>query len=156
MDDRQRIIEALKQARERMCRVAAIADANQEIYPRWRIKEVLDHITGWDDALLESVKAHANDQPPPTPATRGMDYYNEQTVQERGPLDLTHTYQEWEVTRQQLIELVEALPEAKVTQPFIFPWGDKGTLEEMLAIFIDHEIEHANEIEQILTANNSE
>jgi hypothetical protein len=152
MDKRELLIKNLEQAREHMRRVLARADASREIYPHWRAKEVMDHLTGWDDATIGSIKALLNGGEPFVPAARGIDYYNAQTVTERETLNLTHTTREWEVTRQQLIDLIRSLTPAQADQAFIFPWGVEGTVEQVVDVFIEHEEEHAAEIDGILNA----
>lgn len=39
-------------------------DLHVEIYPGWTLKEVLAHITGWDDAAIASLHAHLADDVP--------------------------------------------------------------------------------------------
>ncbi len=154
MDNCELLIQDLQRLREHMRRVVAQADTNREIYPHWRMKEVLDHLTGWDDAAVASLQAHVDGREPPVPAGRGINDYNARTVSEREALDLRHTIQEWEVTRQQLIDRLHSLPSAKIAEPFIFPWGMNGTVEEIVNILIEHEEEHAAEIEGLLSAEN--
>lgn len=35
-------------------------DQTKEIYRDWRLKEFLAHMSGWDDAVIESLRAHAD------------------------------------------------------------------------------------------------
>ena len=43
------------------------------------MKEVLDHITGWDDAVIASIKSFLSGDLPATPASRGFDAYKAET-----------------------------------------------------------------------------
>ena len=51
------LIQRLDEGREGMLEVVAIVDENRQIYPPWRIKEIVAHITGWDDAVIASLTA---------------------------------------------------------------------------------------------------
>lgn len=150
MENRELLLQRLQDAREKMRQVVQRADMLREIYPHWRMKQIIDHLTGWDDATLVSFRHHLEHGVPYTPATRGIDDYNARTVTERETLDLAHSLQEWEVTRAQLIELIRSAPQDMYETPFIFPWGNAGTIEQLALIFIEHEEDHAKEISEIL------
>ena len=57
MSDRITYIERLGTARTEMRKIVKVAQGNPTIYQPWRMKEVLDHITGWDDAVIASIKS---------------------------------------------------------------------------------------------------
>jgi len=59
------------------------APTDKYIYPHWTIKQYIDHISGWDDAMVEALEAHAKNEPVPQSAARGIDAYNAQTVSTR-------------------------------------------------------------------------
>ena len=148
--DKQQLIEKLDEARQRLNEVLAQADENREIYPSWKLKQVLDHVAGWDDAVIASIQAHARGEVPAVTAPRGIDYYNAETVTTRESLPLSTTRKEFDATRTTLKELIISLPDEKYQQSFIAPWGVEITVAQLVRIFIHHEIEHAEEIEKIL------
>lgn len=150
-DQRPQLVEQLKQARSEMIAHLDEIDKNRKIYPLWTIREILAHIVGWDDAVIASLKAHTAGREPATPASRGIDAYNAETVATRQGLTYDHIYREYLHTRATLIELVESLPLEKIEQPFALPWGDEGDLNLLLKIFIDHEIEHAGDVRKIIS-----
>jgi hypothetical protein len=126
----------------------------QEVYPTWTIKELLAHLTGWDDACIASLQTYARDEAPATPASLGINPYNASTVHERQALSLEQVLKEWEATREVFKQAIRDLPEEKVAQPFVMPWGETGDLAGMVDIFAGHELEHAIEIrEKMLGAN---
>ena len=59
---------------------------------------------------------------------------------------LEQVIRECKQTRDVFRQTILDLPDEKVEAPFIFPWGPTGTLEDMVAIFAEHDIEHAQEI----------
>ena len=130
--------------------VVARVPQNQSIYPHWTIKEIIAHLAGWDDAVIASLKAHATGDVPDTPASRGINHYNAATVTERETLSYQHTFDEWEATREILKQTIRDLPNERLSEPLVYPWGPTGMVIELIQIFADHETEHANEISEIL------
>lgn len=150
-DPRPQIMAELEQARAEILVLLDTVDKNRKIYPLWTIREILAHIAGWDDAIIASLKAHIEDREPGTPAARGINAYNAETVSTREGLDYDHIYREYIHTRDILVALIKDMPLEKTIQPFIQPWGGENDLVGLLKIFIEHEIEHAGDIREIIS-----
>jgi hypothetical protein len=150
MDDRMQLIEQLDNARQMMHNIVDKIDPDLEIYEGWTIKDLLAHLTGWDDSTIASLEAHIAGDAPATPAARGIDYYNAQTVETRQSLDLEHVLREWEFTRERLKNLIIEMPRDKFEQTLVVAWGSTGTVRELVQIFAEHEEEHAVEIQGIM------
>ncbi|MCG2784090.1 MAG: ClbS/DfsB family four-helix bundle protein [Anaerolineae bacterium] len=150
-DIRSQLIAELQQARSEMIAQLDEIDKNRKIYPLWTIREILAHITGWDDAIIASLSAHIAGREPGTPAMRGLDVYNAETVATREGLDYDHIYREYIRTRDILIDLIGGMPLEKAAQPFTMLWGDQGDLKILLTVFIEHEIEHAGDVRKIIS-----
>ena len=144
----QTLIRRLTEARAAITALLPEAEKSmeKEIYPKWTLRHMLAHMTGWDDAIIESLKAHASGKVPATPANRGIDEYNARTVYTRETLDYTHIRKEWEQTRETLLGVLQQMPQEKLIEPLVFPWGRKGKVSHMVDIFIEHEEQHAKEI----------
>lgn len=150
MQEKERLIRELDEARDQMRAAAGMIDQDREIYSNWTIKHVLAHITGWDDAVIASLRAHAGGKEPGVPAQRGIDYYNEQTVSTRETLDYPLVFREWEQTRETLKRVIREIPDDKFGEMLTTPWGARGTVTELVRVFAEHEYEHAGEIEALL------
>lgn len=152
MHERDQLIQDLDKARAAMRAALVDIDTAMPVYPGWTIKHVLAHITGWDDATIAALRAHAGGDEPGTPANRGIDHYNAQSVAERAPLPYDRIVQEWELAREQLKTVLRDLPLEKFEEPLLFPWGATGTVAQIVGIMIHHEIEHAEEITELKAA----
>jgi hypothetical protein len=150
MEERERLIRDLDEARETMRAVVAKVDPKLEIYPGWTMKHVLAHLAGWDDATLASLRAHMGGEEPGTPAVRGIDHYNAESVATREPLSYEQVIREWELAREQVKGLLRQMPEDKFDEPLLSAWGARTTVARLSAVFVRHEIEHAEEIEGLL------
>jgi hypothetical protein len=150
MSDKETYIKRYEAARAEMREIVKMAEGNPEIYQPWRMKEVLDHITGWDDAVIASIKSFLADEVPATPASRGIDAYNAETVTSREAISYEVTQREWEASRTELLSLLSKMTDEQLHSPFGFPWGEQGTIEDLVEIFTEHEETHAKEIRVII------
>jgi len=149
MEEKKRLIQRLDAAHAKMKAALAEVDTQMEIYPDWTIKHVLAHIAGWDDATVSSLRAHAGGEEPATPAVRGIDFYNAQSVTTRESLSYEHIVKEWELAREQLKVAINDMPPERLAEPLLFPWGETGTIAQLVAIFASHEEEHTRDIQEL-------
>ena len=150
MSDKVTYIKRYETARAEMIEIVKLAQGNQTIYQPWRMKEVLDHITGWDDAVIASIKSFLAGDIPATPAARGIDAYNVETVTSREAIPYEVTQREWEASRAELLGLMQKMTDEQLHTPFGFPWGGQGTIEDLVEIFTEHEETHAKEVREII------
>lgn len=146
VEERMRLIQQLDQARVKMRAAIADIDPEREIYPGWTMKHILAHIAGWDDAVIASLQAYAEGKEPDTPAARGINVYNAQSVATREALSYNQVVSEWELAREQVKDILNKMPAEKFEERFVFPWGPRGTIARLIAVFVEHEEEHAEEI----------
>ena len=151
MSDRDTYIQRYENARAEMREILNLAKGNPTIYEPWRMKEVLDHITGWDDAIIASIKSFLAHEIPATPASLGMDAYNAETVTSRESIPYEITQREWEASRAELLALLKKMTDDQLHMPFVLPWGAYGTIENLVEIFTEHEEIHAKEIREIIS-----
>ena len=148
--DRIFLLHRMDETRSKIEKLLPEIDPSKEIYPGWTIKDMLAHMTGWDDATIDSLRAHVVDRPPSLDAIRSMDEYNLRTVTSRQDLDYDHILKEWRLTRQVLRTIIEQMPEDKFFSPVIVPWGDKATVTYLVDMFRDHEEEHTADMAKLI------
>lgn len=150
MSEREIYIQRFEAARAKMKEMVQLARENRIIYEPWRMKEVLDHITGWDDAIIASINSLLSGDIPATPAMHGANVYNAETVSTREALPYAVSLREWEASRTELLHLLHSITDAQFTQPFTMPWGGEGSIKTIVDMFSDHEEVHVQEISQII------
>ena len=151
MTSREELIQWLEESHAKIELLVSQIEQNQEIYPGWTIREILAHFTGWDDAVVASLKSHAAGDIPNVAAPRGPDFYNAATVTERETLDFEHIFQEWQHTHEQLKIAIQNLPPEKMEEEIVFPWGEHGIIENMVTgLTTGHEMSHAKDIEALI------
>lgn len=150
MGKREEILQAYEESRAAMMAQLDEIDRNRKIYPLWTIREIIAHLSGWDDAAIAFLSALIKGEIPPTPAMRGMDVYNSETVSTREGLSYDHILREYINTRERLLSLISTVSEEVFTKKDTLPWGGSGTFEDITRIFSPHEIEHADDVKRII------
>lgn len=119
-----------------------------EIYPSWKLKQLLDHISGWDELVLAELHAYRNGITP-TQTVKGINEFNARSVAARHALTLEQSRLAYDTTRQEVLQTLRGLPAEMLTQKYNAPWGGKCTVASIVKIFVSHEQEHAEQIEAI-------
>jgi hypothetical protein len=148
MSERERIflLHRLDETRETIEKILPTIDLTHQIYPDWTMKDMLAHMTGWDDATIDSLRAHVIGRSPSVDAIRSLDEYNALTVSSRKDLNYEHVLREWRLTRQVLRTIIEQMPDDKFLEPLVVPWGEKATVTFLVDMFREHEEEHTRDI----------
>jgi len=155
MATKDELIQRLEESHEKIEQLATQVDRDAEIYPSWTIREILAHFTGWDDAVVASLKSHAAGGVPTVVADRGPDYYNASTVTEREALSFELIYREWQITHEQLKIAIRELPPDKMEEKIVFPWGERGNVENLVTgLTTEHEAEHMKDIKAAVQKGN--
>ena len=122
-----------------------------EIYPAWKLKQLLDHFTGWDELVAGAFRTHAQgDMPDKLMKPGGIDQYNASSVEQRRVFSLEESRQAYHSSREAVINAIQEMPGEKLEQRFPAPWGGTCTVSSVVKIFVDHELEHARQIESRL------
>jgi hypothetical protein len=153
MGKREEILKTIESSHALMMVQLNEVDKNQKIYPLWTIREIIAHLSGWDDAAIGFINAMLNGETPPIPAPRGADVYNAETVSTREGLSYDHIVREYVGTRIKLVALVRQMSEEMVVRKSILPWGEEGSLADIVQVFGPHELEHASDVQRIIAEN---
>jgi hypothetical protein len=146
---KEQLILILNHSREEMLKTIRLVDPAMEIYPSWKLKELLAHLSGWDQCIADALAAHSTGA-----ATSAViidpDTFNRQSVAARGDLFYEQVFTDWQSQRKNLIQVIEHLPEEKFQAPAMFPWGQVGAVEDIVRGFAAHERRHAEELHRLI------
>ena len=148
MHNKTELVQHFIRARNQVRALLPEIDVKMEIYPGWTIKEVLAHLSGWDDATILAIQKFTTSEPPLMTAIRGIDFYNSQTIAEREDLSYEQIVREWEWVREQLIPMLHQLTEKELATVITAPWGTTLSIFELLNIMVEHEEEHTRIIQK--------
>jgi hypothetical protein len=145
------LIEQLEQARTKLNAALDKVAPRVEIYPTWKVKQVMDHITGWDELVYVTLQDYLQGEKPSLKVKGGIDHYNAESITARKEISLEQSHQQYDQARQKVIRILHQLPPEMMTRKFSAPWGGTCTVSSMVKIFISHELEHSKQIESRLT-----
>ena len=145
------LIEKMEQARLRLNTALEKLAPQSEIYPTWQVKQLLDHITGWDELVIATLHIYEKGVSPER-SVKSIDQYNVGSISNRQALSIDQSRHAYDTARQEVLKILQGLPAGSLSQEFKAPWGGKCTIPNMLKIFISHEEEHARHIEKLIEA----
>jgi uncharacterized damage-inducible protein DinB len=112
----------------------------------WTVKDLLGHITAWEQALLEPLSEFVFGNPFKAEEIPDHDAWNAVQAARCADRSYPEILNELANTRQKLIKAVEKLSEGQYHQVYQAPWGDQNTFIEMISGLAWHEEEHTKSI----------
>lgn len=145
------IITRMEQSRARLNAVLNKIAPQMEIYPTWKVKQLMDHIAGWDELVYATLIGYLHGEKPSLKVKGGIDGYNAESISARSDISLEQSRQEYDAARQKVLQALREIPPEKMSQKFPAPWGGTCTVNSIVKIFVSHELEHARHIEAVLS-----
>ena len=144
--DRTILLQHMDATRTKIESILHQIDPHKEIYPGWTIREVLAHISGWDDETINTLRAHLEGKSLSKVEIRDFDKYNALSISSRTGDKYEQVKDEWRSTRKLLRTIIEEIPEDKFFAPLAVPWGGKSTVIDMMEMFCEHEESHTQDV----------
>lgn len=84
----------------------------------WSIKDILAHITIWEEEALKHLPVLIDGGRPPRYSVTygGIDAFNDQMIAQRRDLSLADVMQHLDTTHQRLVEFIETIPDEHITR----------------------------------------
>ncbi len=104
----------------------------------WSIKDVLAHLTAWEQLFLGWYQAGVRGETPETPAPgftwgwKSLDLLNQQIYEQHRQSSLDEVADAFHASYAQLVATVEAMTEAELHNPGVYAWTRKGSLAASL------------------------
>ena len=109
---------------------------------RWVARGVVAHLAAWDEISTLFLDAAADGAPTPHAVT-DFDAFNAGAVEEAASLSAVQAVLRFHAAR---AALVAAVSRVDADMRLKFPWGEQGTVREMVLGLVFHEREHADEL----------
>jgi uncharacterized damage-inducible protein DinB len=141
-------------AESRRALLQAIEGLNEEEMTRiqvegvWTIKDVLGHITSWEETCLEPLRRCADGGLFEVDVIEDYLTWNDVQAARKRDIPLDVILDELATIRQGLVEATSSLSARQWEQRVPFSWGGEGTMAEVLNVFYRHELEHVYTIQQ--------
>lgn len=148
--DKDNMIAHMEHARSLLNAALERVAPQMEIYPTWKVKQLMDHIASWDELMVSTYQAYSKGEDLAMTVKYGIDQFNAESVTARKAFSLEESRQAYDAARMKVIQALREMPEEKLSQRFHAPWGGMCTVASVVKIFVSHELEHANQIEETL------
>lgn len=112
----------------------------------WRVRDVVGHLGVWNGEAARSLSAHAGGgEYYCIPSESSYDDYNGPAADKRRGWTMQQVWAEYEQAHDQLQSGVETMPAEKWDGEMLYPWRERGTVERLIRIMMNHEgIDHCD------------
>jgi hypothetical protein len=98
----------------------------------WSPKDVLAHLYAWQQMFFRWYEAGMRGETPHTPAEgykwSQLPALNQQIYEQYKNWPLEKVFEAFRASHRRTVELIQALPDADLTTPGLYPWMNKNTL----------------------------
>ena len=109
----------------------------------WRVRDILGHVGVWNGEAARSVQAHAEGSEYHCISSEAQyDEYNDQAAAERSSWKMEQVWAEYEASNDQLKSAIDAMPVESWTRDMLYPWNEKGSVQRLIEMMMQHEVEH--------------
>lgn len=150
METRESLIERMKEPHKRILELITCINKEAEIYPGWTTSELLAHLSGWDELVIEYLQEIIQGMVPVVIEGLDIDEYNLLSVKKRSGMHFDQILQEYTALRKKLLNLLAEVPFDQIEREHILPWGETGTLLDVVNVFGPHESGHADDLEEVI------
>ncbi len=144
-DRKAALIKELDDARDILNAALARIDADTEIYPGWKKREFVAHISGWEAMCYEAFRDFRAGTPRRSYAYSSTDAANAYFVAARQNMPLIDAMVEYEINRCVLKQLLNEIPIEDYDQAVAFVYYQE-TVEQFIHGAAKHELDHAADI----------
>ncbi len=127
------------------------------VYPEneWRVMDVVGHLAAWEREALASVQAYGEQDSYSLGEQYVLEEYNQRAYQRRKGFDPAQCRMDWGMVRRELQFAVRAIDPSLLFEEMLYPWGERGTLSDLVKEMIEHEEAHVRDILAALQADES-
>ena len=109
-------------------------DPTRDIYPGWTLRQMLAHLTGWDENTIATLTALQDPEAPQASAAEDFDEFNARTVSSREGMDFAAIVQEWRSTRNKLVTLLRGMPDESYHKTLVASWGETLSVPDLVQV----------------------
>ena len=152
--DKNKLLDKLTKSHAEFHKLLEGVDLQMSIYKDadWTIRDIVGHIATWDREVAKAIRAFKEGTEYINPEyTEDESDYNQRAVLEQRKLTTEQVLVESEQAREDIIGALKELSEDKFPGDLVYPWGgERGDIVQLVEYFIEHDIEHQNEIKKAL------
>jgi hypothetical protein len=117
----------------------------------WRVRDILGHVATWEMQATKSILAFIDGREYAVLNIGQEKNFNEKEVAKQRELSTQQVVDEWERGHKEFKEAVAKVPEAKLTDELLYPWGgERGNIAKLVNYMCGHDVEHREEIRKAI------
>jgi len=118
----------------------------------WRVRDVVGHLGVWNGEAAHSLQAYLDGGEYFCIHSEGeYDSYNGPAAEARRAWTMEQVWAEYDAAHEELRGLIERLPDHKWHGEMLYPWNERGTVEQLIDVMTTHETtDHCAVIQQAL------
>ncbi len=140
---RARVLNLLKRTRSETRRQLSSIDPELVVHNderRWRVRDVVGHLGAWNWEAVRSLRAYLGGEEYHCVASEAhYDEYNGPAADLRYAWPLELVWDEYNEAHGQLFRFVQAVRDEKWDGTILYPWNERGTVEQLIEIMMTHE-----------------
>jgi len=106
----------------------------------WRVRDIVGHLGVWNGEAARSLNAYVNGGEYYCIPTEAKYYeYNGPAAVERRAWTMERVWAEYEAAHDELKLIIESLPDKKWDGKMVYPWNERGSVENLIKIMMNHE-----------------
>jgi hypothetical protein len=142
-EERQESLNLLNETRRETQSTLSRLDPDKIVHTderAWRVRDVVGHLGVWNGEASRSLSAYARGgEYSCVTSNAKYDEYNGPAADERSTWTLEQVWAEYEAAHDQLKQIVESMPAEKWDGEMLFPWNERGTIEQFIIRMMKHE-----------------
>ncbi len=155
--DKQDLIQRIRDERSKLAALLGYISEKEMLIPMgedgWFVKDHVAHIVIWEKRMVEWLdvveRGEVPQQLPPGMIWDDLDRWNEQTFEENRERELTEVLADFNHFADEVVQVVEAIPEDLLMRADSLAWRSGSPLWEMVAAnTFWHYLEHREAIKQ--------
>jgi len=148
------LLAALRAAREALVALSSLVApeerTSRHVCGVWTLKDVLGHLTDWEQVGVDGLRSMARRRPLAVEYVADIEAWNQEHAEARREQPWNKVWADWQETREALVEILGGMLQPDLSRSYHFPWGPEGTAYQWVAVFVDHDREHAEGLRDVL------
>ena len=144
-EERKRTVQLLDVTRRETQLALSGIDPERVAYndkSTWHVRDVVGHLGVWNGEAAHSLRAHAEGCEYHCIPEEKYDEYNALAVDTRRNWSIEQVWAEYEASCDQLKLLVVTMPAKKWNIEMLYPWNERGTIQNLIEVMMKHDVEH--------------
>jgi hypothetical protein len=109
-------------------------------------KDTLAHVADWEWVGVGGLRQMAAGQAPLVEHIADIEAWNQAHYESRRDQPWEEVWAGLHAARAELLEILDSMSQAALSQSHPFPWGPEGTAHRWVSVFVEHDRGHARDL----------